>query len=428
MDDVAAASARRPADVSVAAVLVAHDGAAWLPKVLPSLERSGTAPTVWHAVDVSSTDGSAELLRDHFGPGRITYAPSGTGFGDAVRLALAALPRTDWIWLLHDDMAVTPTTLTHLLDAAVGDDRTGIVGPKIREWPSLRRLLEVGLTVTGTASRETGLEPGEPDAGQHDRVSDVLAVNTAGMLVRRDVWDELGGLDPDLPLHGDDLDLGWRANRAGHGVRVVPDAVVFHAEASRRAIRRTTAGDRPQWERRRALLHVVLANTSPRRFPWQYVRLFFGSLLRVLGHLLSRDPESAGDELLAVRDVYGRPGRLRAARRARSAGRPHAELADLFPPWWLPYQHAWDGLRDAVRAIVRPETTETTGRRSTLGDDLPEDLDLPAGPSLARRRPWLVTVLLLVVASMFAARGLDPGTLHGGALLPAPDTAGSWFV
>ena len=61
-----------------------------------------------------------------------------------------------------------------------------ILGPKLREWPSLRRLLELGVTISGTGRRETGLERGEYDQGQHDDVREVLAVNTAGMLVRRD--------------------------------------------------------------------------------------------------------------------------------------------------------------------------------------------------------------------------------------------------
>ena len=237
---------------TVGAVLVAHNGAAWLPKVLASFADMFHAPAAWRVVDVSSTDGSADLLRDSFGPDRITYAPSGTGFGEAVRLGVEALPRTDWIWLLHDDAAVLPGTLAGLLDVATSADDIGAVGPKIREWPSLRRLLEVGLTVTNTGSRETGLETGEPDAGQHDRPRDVLAVNSAGMLVRRDVWDELDGFDPHIPLHFDDIDFGWRLARAGYRTRTAPGGVLFHAEASRRGTRRRTAGDVPPWEARRA--------------------------------------------------------------------------------------------------------------------------------------------------------------------------------
>ncbi|WP_375002814.1 glycosyltransferase family 2 protein [Aeromicrobium sp. CTD01-1L150] len=420
---------------TVGAVLVAHDGATWLPKVLESFAGMDHAPTAWRVVDVASTDDGAELLRQSFGADRIQYAPSGTGFGAAAALGVAALPATDWIWFLHDDAAVDPDALAGLLDVATTADDIAVVGPKIREWPSLRRLLEVGLTITSTGSRETGLETGEPDAGQHDWPRDVLAVNTAGMLVRRDVWEELGGLDRALPLHFDDIDFGWRVARAGYRTRTAPGSVIFHAEASRRRTRRRSAGDPPTWDTRRAAMYTVLANTSGPRFVWAYLRLFLGTVLRFLGFLLAKDPESAGDELLALRAVYTHPLDLRAARRARAASsvRSQREVQSLLAPFWLPYRHGWDAFRGIVAALVRPETIETTGRRSTLGSGDPDDAtDLDDGPPLWRRRPWLVTVLGLLVASLVAGRDMWGGgggtSLLGGALPPTPDGAGQWWA
>ncbi len=425
---------------TVGAVLVSHNGAAWLPKVLTSFAEMFHAPAAWRVVDVSSTDGCADLLRDSFGAERITYAPSGTGFGEAVRIGVEAMPRTDWIWLLHDDAAVLPGTLAGLLDVATSADDIAAVGPKLREWPSLRRLLEVGLTVTNTGSRETGLETGEPDAGQHDRPRDVLAVTSAGMLVRRDVWDELDGFDPALPMYFDDLDFGWRVARAGYRTSTAPGGVMFHAEASRRGTRRRTAGDVPHWEPRRAALYTLLANTSAPHVWWQRVRLFVGSLLRVLGFLIGKDPESASDELLALRAVYLHPLEMRAARRARAATsrRSDRDIRGLFPPFWLPYRHGFDAIRDTIVALVRPEAVETVGRRSTLGgsalgDGGPEEADdLDDGPSILERRPWLATVLGLIALSFVAGRGLFGGisgaSLHGGALPPAPGTAGDWWM
>ncbi|MGA8988523.1 glycosyltransferase family 2 protein [Aeromicrobium sp.] len=415
---------------TVGAVLVAHNGARWLPKVLASFSDMFHAPTSWQVVDVSSTDGSADLLRDSFGAERITYAPSGTGFGDAVRLGLESMPRTDWIWLLHDDASVLPGTLSGLLDTATSATDIAAVGPKIREWPSLRRLLEVGLTITATGSRETGLETGEPDAGQHDRPRDVLAVNTSGMLIRRDVWDELGGLDPNLPLFFDDIDLGWRVARAGYRTMTAPTAVMFHAEASERGTRSRTAGDVPGWEPRRAALYTMLANTPMPRFLWQYLRLLFGSLLRVAALMIGKDPEAAGDELRALRSVYLHPRRLVGARRRRrpSVRRDHREIQGLFAPFWLPYQHGLDIARHTVTALVKPEAIETVGRRSTTLDQAPDEaVDLDDGPSLFRRRPWLAVVLALIVLSLIAGRAILSGNLNGGALPPSPESAGGWW-
>lgn len=416
---------------TVAAILVAHNGAAWLPKVFETLAVMDFAPTSWNVVDVSSTDGSGELLRETFGAERITYAASGTGFGAAVTLGLESAPRTDWIWLLHDDCAVTPGTLAGLLDEATTADDIAVVGPKIREWPSLKRLLEVGLSITSTGGRETGLEPGEPDAGQHDRPRDVLAVNTAGVLIRRDVWDELGGFDPSLRLYFDDIDFGWRVARAGYRTRTAPRAVLFHAEASSRGSRRSTAGDVHDSEQRRAAMFTLLANAGSKKFVWQYVRLFFGTLLRILGLLIVKAPEEAGDELSALQSIYLHPSRLRTARKSRndSARVPAKDVRRLLPPPWLPYQHGIDSLREVVTSMVRPETVDTVGRRSSAIDTDPDEThDLPSEPSILVRRPWLVAVLSAIVLSFIAGRGLfSGGLLHGGVLLASPDTTAGWW-
>jgi GT2 family glycosyltransferase len=419
---------------SVGAVIVAHNGARWLPKVLASFQNMFYAPAAWRAVDVGSSDGSSELLRDAFGADRISFAPSGTGFGEAVWVGVEQLPRTDWIWLLHDDATVLPGTLAGLLDIATSADDIAVVGPKLREWPSLKRLLEVGVSVTNTGTRETGLEAGEPDAGQHDWPRDVLAVSSAGMLVRRDVWDELGGFDPALPMYFDDVDFGWRVARAGYRTRTAPSAVAFHAEATWRGTRRRTAGDVPHWEARRAALYTLLANTSRRRFLWQYLRLLAGSFLRVVGFVLGKDPESASDELLAVRSVYGHPLELREARRTRAtmAKRAVPEFRHLFPPFWLPYRHGFDAVVDAVIAMVKPESVESTGRRSAFDDEDPLEDEPGEQPSFVYRHPWLITVLALLVLAVVAGRGLFSGqdaaaVLHGGALPPPPDSAGDWW-
>lgn len=414
---------------SVAAIIVTRNGGRWLPEMIASLSSMEIAPTCWRVVDVASTDESADIIRPAFGEA-LSFLPSGTGFGAAVSSAVENCPDTDWLWLLHDDMVVRYDTLAELLAAAIVDDDIAAVGPKIREWPSLRRLLEVGLTITGTAHRETGLETGEPDAGQHDRPGDVLAVGSAGILIRRSVWNELGGFDPELPLYFDDIDFGWRANKAGHRVRTAPAAVGFHAEASSRDARSAGAGAVPPSERRRAGLYTALVNTMGASFWWQYIRLLCGSLLRTLGFVLVKDFAQARHEIAAVTDVYGRPGRLLRARRQRP--RPSREdahrIRTLLPPIWLPYARGVEAVIGAVTAAVRPDNVVSGGRRSA-GTDAAYRV---AQPTTQRRwwvaYPWATTVAVLIVASAIAARELwAGGPLHGGALPMSPADFGHWW-
>lgn len=419
------------------------------------------------AVDTTSRDDSADLVRDALGragldPSRavVDVVPGSTSYPAAVRRGLdlaAALPTPaggtddEWIWLLHDDSNPAPTALAELLEAAAAHPGTAILGPKLREWPSLRRLLEVGLTVTGTGRRETGLERGEYDQGQHDAVREVLAVNTAGMLVRRRVLESLGGLDEELPIFGNDIDLGWRAALAGHHTLVVPQAVVFHAEAAHRGIRRTPlTGRHTHYQERRAALFTSLANVSARALPWQYVRLFWGSLLRVLGFLAVRSVGEALDELAAVLSVHGRPGQVRAARRERAArrdGEP-APVRHLLAPAWLPYRHGLDVVTDLASAATsqaadvaerrriakaaeagQPGPATRSQRRgpTTSGED-DEEAYLTDTGLVARffTNPVAVVLVLFGVLALVAGREAF-GTITGGALSPVPAAAGDWW-
>ena len=431
---------------TVTALLVSHDGARWLPAVLDGLLGQSRRPDRVVAVDTGSADTSVELLRERLGPGSVHSAPARTSYGAAVAAGLGTLPATaqpdggpsEWIWLLHDDSAPTPQALETLLAAAEANPGIDILGPKLREWPSLRRLLEVGVTISGTGRRETGLERGEYDQGQHDRIHEVLAVNTAGMLVRRTLLESLG-FDERLPLFGNDLDFGWRAARAGHRTLVVPDAVLFHVEAAHRGVRQTEmTGRHVRRGERQAALYTLLVNGPAAMLPFQVVRLLLGSMVRALGFLLVRSPGEALDELVAVARVYARPFRIVSGRRRRrrTAEVSHREVRHLLAPPWLPYRHGLDFLGDIATAVAHQATDLSVARRARLeatetgpvpaeAQNLPEDQGLVAR---AVTNPAVGGLLLLLLAAAVTARGLvGSGMLSGGALLPAPGTALDWW-
>jgi GT2 family glycosyltransferase len=427
---------------TVTALLVSHDGARWLTAVLDGVTAQTRRPDRVLAVDTGSTDTTAEVLRDRLGPQAVHTAPAETSFGAAVALGLQAAQAgedDEWVWLLHDDSNPAPDALARLLEAADGDRSVDIVGPKLREWPSLRRLLEVGVTISGTGRRETGLERGEYDQGQHDQVRDVLAVNTAGMLVRRPVLERLG-FDERLPVFGNDIDFGWRAARAGHRARVVPEAIVFHAEAARRGARRTPLTTQsPRRAERRAALYTVLANCSGGALPFLALRLFFGSLLRALGFLLVRAPAESVEELGALASVYARPDVIAAARRSRrrSATVPAKDVRHLLAPPWLPYRHGLDFVSDVATALAHQASDMNQARRARIeatetGPVPVEAQNLPDDTGLVARvltNPVAACLAGLVVLSLVAMRGLiGAGLLSGGGLLPAPGSATYWWT
>lgn len=438
----------------VVALLVCHDGARWLPGVVEGIAEQGAALQHVVAVDTGSKDGSADLLPDSYD---VLSATSATSYPGAVDLGLQRIaetaPDAEWVWLLHDDSRPAPGALDALLDAAGRRPEVDLLGPKVREWPSLRRLVELGVTISGTGRRETGLERGEYDQGQHDREREVLAVGSAGLLVRRRVLEELGGFDARLPMFGNDLDLGWRAARAGRTAMVVPGAVVFHAEAAHRGVRRTPlTGRHTHFHERRAALYTLLVNGSATSLPWRVVRLTFGTVLRMIGFLLVRSPGEALDDLAALVAVVFRPGAVRAGRRERREREQRLGVTPdtdrvrrLLPPAWLPYRHGLDLVGDVLSAAssqaadvaerrreaaaaLDPSSQAAARLRAERAAAEDDEVDLGDTGAIARFFTNPVSlVLLLVVVGMLVAARTALGQVSGGALSPAPDTAGDWW-
>ncbi len=256
----------------------------------------------------------------------------------------------------------------------------------------------------------------------------MLAVNTAGMLVRRSVLEELGGFDRQLAVFGNDIDFGWRAATAGHKTIVVPAAVVFHAEAAHRGVRRTPlTGRHTHYQERRAALYTLLANASGRSLPWQVVRLGLGTLLRVVGFLLVRAVGQALDELAALVSLYGSPGQIRAARRERRERRPgsrQARPADddvraLLAPRWVPYRHGLDAVSDLLTALTLQAQDVAERRRAAAAE---AETDHAVTP----RRRTVEDDEAPEADTGFVARFLDqPGRARGRGLRPPRPVRGA---
>lgn len=303
----------------VTAVVVGHEGAAWLPRLSEALWALNPRPDRLIAVDTGSTDETAELLAAMPGVEPVVSVSARTGFGMAVARGLEAhgfapipsavgpygddghMPVVEWLWLLHDDCAPAPKALEKLLLQATMAPDTGVWGPKLRLWPRDRELLEVGVTTSLGGRRDTGIENGELDQGQHDQPRNVLAVSSAGMLVRRDVWEALHGFDPRLPMFRDDIDFGWRASRAGYQVGVAPDAVVYHAQAAATGERALAGTRRHAYQLDRAhAYYTVLANAPSKLLPLLILRFLLGTVMRSVWFLLGKTPSGAVDEWTAL--------------------------------------------------------------------------------------------------------------------------------
>ena len=421
----------------VSAILVVHDGATWLPEVVASLASQTRPFDQIVAIDTGSVDVSAKLLKGARIP--ILTMARETGFGAAIASAVERLPpslENEWLWILHDDCAPAPGALEALLAAV--DDRPSVVmaGPKLLGWHDRTHLLEIGISIATNGARWTGLEDSEYDQGQHDGITEVLAVSTAGALIRRSVFEELGGFDQNLELFRDDVDFGWRLHAAGHGAIVVTDAIAYHAQAS--------ATERRDVDVKGALLHrpllldrqnaayVLLANATWWLLPLLALQLLGSAVIRAVGYLFAKLPGYAADEILAIGNLLVKPGELIKARRARKRTRlvSPGVVSRFIPSRAQQLRLAIDRGTASLRDFILKPTEESLLDESLL--DLPTEKELEEEdlltPVVSRkwssifRKPFVIIVIFLVLLTLIWSRNRI-GAVSGGTLAPSPTGA-----
>ncbi|MTA91376.1 MAG: glycosyltransferase, partial [Actinobacteria bacterium] len=389
------------------------------------------------AVDTGSVDSSAKLVKG----ARIPVLPMDrdTGFGEAVAHAVATLPSSndperEWLWIIHDDLSLDRSALENLICEIESRPNVAMAGPKLLGWHDRTHLLEIGISIAANGNRWTGLEPSEYDQGQRDGVHEVLAVSTAGALIRRDVFEQLGGFDPNLDLFRDDVDFGWRVYSAGYAVISVSSAVGFHAEASANERRSVDVAEaflhRPLLLDRRNAAYVLLVNSSWWRLPFLTVQLLAGSIIRSIGYLFAKLPGYAGDEILAVGALFIHPAELVTARKVRRSQRlvPSGIALRFIPSRWSQLRLAISRTSEWVRSQLFPAEVTEVRTPSILDENLDEeDLLTPASSrnwiSLVKR-PLIAASLFLFVLSLFWSR-LRLGAVSGGALPEQPAGAGA---
>ncbi|YCK80694.1 glycosyltransferase family 2 protein [Arthrobacter sp. D3-18] len=413
----------------VTAVVVSHDGGNYLPRTLAALSDQTRPADAAIGIDTGSTDNSLDLLREALGQNSVTsFHHARSGFGAAVRAGLQELAPADgdtqgdsvqWIWLLHDDAAPAPDALAELLHAVERAPSVTVAGCKQLGWDNKRHLVDVGLSTSRWAERLTLIDADEVDQGQYDARTDTFAVNSAGMLIRRDVWELLEGFDPALPGSGDDVDFCWRNWLAGNRVVVVPSARMFHVEHRPHGLGTSSAA-------RKAQIHMRLKHTSWWKVPFQAGGALFGAIIRLMLSILVKEPGYGFSQFTATVAALIRPVAIARGRRvAARTRRVH---------------------RSVVRGLQTPTRDVRANRRSLLeairpAEETPAVSDLlapePSGDAAddftalaTNERGWVGTgavaaALIALAAALVGLLGLlRSGTVAGGGLLPLSASPG----
>ncbi|TFB67004.1 glycosyltransferase [Cryobacterium sp. Hz9] len=391
----------------VTAILVARNGAKHLERTLKALSLQTRKPDRVITVDCGSSDATAQMLAG-FEPTQFIAADADLNFGQAISAALrVSTPPThdrELLWLLAQDSAPESSALEVLVDALEIAPSVAVAGPKVMEWIASEYIHNFGESMTPLGTT-VALVESELDQGQHDGLSDVLAVSAGGMLVRHTVWEQLGGFDPALPTVDDSLDFCVRVRLAGYRVAVVPAARVASAgdgvagpnQSSRGRLRR-----RRMRAERSAQLHRRLVYAPVGALVVHWLSLLPLAFIRSIGQLLRKEPGAVVGEFAAAFGAAFNGMRVGNARRS------FAQTRTL----------GWDAistLRVPSAEVRRRHSLKREASLFGLHGERPEIRFFAGGGA------WTMLAAAVVgMVMMLPLLGAD--TLTGGGLLPLSPT------
>jgi GT2 family glycosyltransferase len=297
------------AKAPVAVVIVTWNSAPFVGACLQSLRAFTRPPEETVVVDNGSTDGTQAIVREGFPEVRLIETGVNAGFCRANNLGIEQ-SASPFVLVLNPDTTLDPLFLDELLPA-FDDPRVGVAAGKLLRFDGVT--LDSAGQILGRSRQPIDRGFGTMDRGQYDHDAEVFGACGAGALYRRTMLEQIKdgpGLyfDDAFFAFYEDLDLAWRARRAGWRAVYRYRATGRHARGGARS----TAGPKRYT--------ALLGRTSEVRFLVARNRWLTilrndrpGDFLLNLPFVLAREVATLGAILLTSPSVLLRLWRERAA-------------------------------------------------------------------------------------------------------------------
>lgn len=202
----------------------------FLPKVLAATD-SNIADVI--VVDNGSSDNSVALLEQEFPHLQLIKFSENYGFAEGYNKAIKST-QYKYTILLNSDVATASDWIAPLYDYMEQHPEVGACQPKLLSYKEPEMFEYAG--ASGGFIDKNGypycrgriFATIEKDNHQYDDVISVFWATGAALMVRSDLYLEVGGLDKDFFAHMEEIDLCWRILLAGFDIKVIPQSVAYH--------------------------------------------------------------------------------------------------------------------------------------------------------------------------------------------------------
>lgn len=219
---------------NVAIVILNYNGVNYLKQFLESVIQNTTLPARIIVADNSSSDGSVDFLRKFFPEVEIYELSDNFGFSMGYNRVIKSIVDCEYIVFLNSDVETTKDWLNPIISAMDKDKSIAIAQPKILAYNDKKQFEYAGAAggyidkLSYPFCRGRIFETIENDLKQYNDDIEVFWASGAAMVVRKQVFDDLKGFDPDFFAHQEEIDLAWRAKRAGYKIMAFGEPKVYH--------------------------------------------------------------------------------------------------------------------------------------------------------------------------------------------------------
>jgi len=198
--------------------------------------------------DNGSKDDSVEFIRKRFPSIKIIENGKNLGFGSAINRGLG-LAKGDYLLFLNSDLKLHSKCVGELAKVLENDSNVGGTIPKILHIDQQNIINSLGVLINYTGIAYPNLL-GQKDPGYQEPFESACG---GIFMLKREVYETVGGFDEDLFLYHEDHDLSWRIRLAGWHLKVIPQAIMCHHYKFNKGILKYYSSEKNR-------LHILLKN------------------------------------------------------------------------------------------------------------------------------------------------------------------------
>lgn len=215
----------------VSIIVVNFNGKRYLFRCIASILKNEYKNYEIIVVDNGSSDGSILTIKDRFADHlkNIKFVELEKNYGPAkARNEGAKIARGKYLGFLDNDTQVDKNWISEAVRLFNKDKKIGCLQCKLLLLKGKNRFDYAGEYINQYGFLTQRAKYGELDKGQYDQEVEILAAKSAGMFIRKDVFNKIGGFDNDYFIYVEETDLGWRSWLAGYKTVFCPRSVVYH--------------------------------------------------------------------------------------------------------------------------------------------------------------------------------------------------------